>query len=481
MGAIVRVGAVAATVARGAWIATIAVVCVARYLVGTVRRAFIRDPRRRAGHRRRQRGELLRWGFERLGASFVKIGQVISSRPDVFCPEVIDALRRLQDHVPAFPDRHVRTIVERELRRPLEQVFRELGRASIAAGSMAQVHHGVLHDGSEVAVKVLRPGVRARVRRDAAILLALARVAAWVSPRARASDVRGHARALAAGIMAQTDLRLEAVNYDRFRANFAEVDGLAFPRVHHDLTTRDVLVMEFVHGAVLDRAAREHLPRVTRVMRASFFAMCFEHGLVHADLHPGNVLVRSDGVLVMLDVGLVKQMASGTVETLVDFARCIVLGTASDLVNHLQAHHAHAPSTDWTAVETDVTVFVAELRGRPIAEIETSLLAGHLFALARKHRIRPMPELSLVLLGMVTIEGIAKRLDPDANTLQEVAAFLGPSLARRRLARGSREWFPSTAAPAVAALPSPRAREDDVDADAVIAVTRAPTRHAPKT
>jgi ubiquinone biosynthesis protein len=242
---------------------------------------------------------------------------------------------------------------------------------------------------------------------------------------------------LVAGILAQTDLRHEAANYERFRNNFADARGVAFPRVHHELSTRDVLIMELITGTTLEQTPIEYLANVTSVMRTSFFAMCFEHGLVHADLHPGNLLVRPDGVLVMLDVGLVKQLSPATVETFFDFSRCLVIGTASDVVNHLKGHHDCPPKTDWAAVEIDVALFVSTMRARSMAELETSELAANLFALARKHRIRPLPELSLVLLGMITIEGIAKRLDPRANMLQEVAAFLGPSIERRRLARGS--------------------------------------------
>ncbi len=444
MGAIANAGAVLATIARCVVIAVVALACLLAYTAGSLRRLAM-SRHARARHRARQRGRLLRWSFELLGASFVKAGQLISSRPDVFAPAIIDELRRLQDHVHEFSFRRARAVIERELHRPLGELFRELEHEPVAAGSIAQVHRGILHDGQEVAVKVLRPRVRSQVRRDAAILLALARVAHWISPRARAADVRGHARSLVAGILGQTDLRREAVNYERFRDNFAEVPGLAFPRVHRELSTRDVLTMEFVRGARIDRAATEHLPEVTRVMRSSFFAMCFEHGLVHADLHPGNVLVRSDGAVVMLDVGLVKELSPSIVETVVDFARCLVMGAAPDLVKHLQAHHECSPATDWTAVEADVVLFISKMHGRSIAEIETSVLVGHLFALARKHRIRPMAELSLVLLGMVTIEGIAKRLDPGANTLQEIAAFLGPCLERRRLARGSLQVFPTPA------------------------------------
>jgi ubiquinone biosynthesis protein len=436
MGAIANAGAVLATIARCLRIAAVALVFGLAYAVLTARLIFKRrDARVHA--RARLRGRLLRRAFEHLGASFVKAGQIISSRPDVFAPEVSDELRALQDHVHAFRYRKVRGVIERELHAPLESVFTTLDRAPLAAGSVAQVHRGVLHDGSEVAVKILRPGVRSQVRRDAAILLAASRVAHWVSARARAADLRGPARSLVAGILAQTDLRHEAANYERFRNNFADARGVAFPRVHHELSTRDVLIMELITGTTLEQTPIEYLANVTSVMRTSFFAMCFEHGLVHADLHPGKVLVRPDGVLVMLDVGLVKQLSPVIVETFFDFSRCLVIGTASDVVDHLKGHHECAPTTDWAAVEIDVALFVSTMRARSMAELETSELAANLFALARKHRIRPLPELSLVLLGMITIEGIAKRLDPRANMLQEVAAFLGPSIERRRLARGS--------------------------------------------
>jgi ubiquinone biosynthesis protein len=436
MGAIANAGAVLATIARCLRIAVVALIFGMAYAACTVRQTFIpHDARQHA--RARLRGRLLRRSFEHLGASFVKAGQLISSRPDIFSPEVSGELRALQDHVHPFRYRKVRRIIEHELHAPIQTLFATLDGIPLAAGSVAQVHHGVLLDGSQVAIKVLRPGVRTQVRRDAAILLAGARVAHWVSARARAADLRGHARSLVAGILAQTDLRHEAANYERFRTNFATAHGVAFPLVHHELSTRDVLTMELITGTTLEHTPIEHLANVTSVMRASFFAMCFEHGLVHADLHPGNVLVRADGVLVMLDVGLVKQLSPVIVDTLVDFSRCLVIGTASDVVKHLKRHHDCAPKTDWAAVEIDVALFVATIRARTMAELETSELAANLFALARKHRIRPLPELSLVLLGMVTIEGIAKRLDPRANMLQEVAAFLGPSIERRRLARGS--------------------------------------------
>lgn len=439
MGGLAHVGGVLATIARSCAIWGIALACVAAYAVGALRRLAIRDRAARAGARARQRGALLRWSFSRLGATFIKIGQVMSSRADLFAPGVLAELRQLQDHVPPFSAARARAIVERELKAPIAAVFRSFDDAPVAAGSIAQVHRAILACGDEVAVKIVRPGVRARARRDARILLWLAHVAFALSARARAADVIGHARSIIAAILGQLDLRREADNYERFRADFARTEGIAFPRVYHEVSTRDVLVMEFVHGVHLDHIPARQVPQVTRALRDAFFAMCFEHGLVHADLHPGNLLVRPDGTVVVLDVGLVKQLAGETIELIVDFARCLVMGSAADLVEHLRRHHRYRKTTDWREVVTDVHAFVLPLRSACIAQLELACVVSRLFALARKHHIRPQPELAVVLLGMVTLEGIAKRLDPSANTIAEVTRYLAPrAWGARRFPRGSR-------------------------------------------
>jgi ubiquinone biosynthesis protein len=441
-------GETIASIARALVITSVAALCVVVYTLGALRGLAIRDRNARDRHRDRRRGRLLRWSFARLGATFVKIGQVASSRPDLFSPDVIAELRSLQDHVPAFPYRRVRAILARALGAPLEARFRQFDPVPVAAGGVAQVHRAVLRDGDEVAVKVLRPGIRERVRRDTRLLLWLAHVVHALSPRARAADVIGHVRSLIAGIVAQTELRYEARNYRRFRRDFAGSRAVAFPLVHSQHSTRDVLVMEFVHGVTLDRLPPAQVPQVSRALREAFFAMCFDHGHVHADLHSGNMLVRDDGVVVLVDVGLVKYLSPGVIEQLIDFARCAAIGDAPDLVAHLRTHYRCPAATDWDAVAADAAALIAELRRRSLAEMEVSAVVGHLFALARKHRIRPMPELALVLLGMVTIEGLVKRLDPTVNMMTEVAAYLGPRIARgRRLARGSRGGRPASASP----------------------------------
>jgi len=474
--AVAHAGGAIASVARAVAITCVALLCVLAYSTGSLRRLAIRDRAARAEHRARQRGQLLRWSFARLGATFVKIGQIASSRPDVFSAGVIAELRTLQDRVPPFSYRRVRATLERELGCPIETRFRELDRVPVAAGGIAQVHRGVLLEGDEVAVKVLRPGVRARIRRDARLVLWLAHIAHALSARARAADVIGHARSLIAGIVAQTELRFEARNYRRFRREFGGASTIGFPRVYARYSTNDVLVMEFVHGVTIDRVRPEHKDQVTRALRDAFFAMCFDHGLVHADLHPGNILVRDDGSVVLVDVGLVKYLPPDVIDKVIDFTRCIVLGDARDLVAHLQTYHHYLATTDWAAVAADAEQLIAGLRELSIGRLEVGTIVARLFALARKHGIRPMPELSLVLLGVVTIDGIAKRLEPDANTIMEVAQFLGPRIASgRRIARGSREWPKPGGAPGPIAL-APETRAPQLPSPVRPAVARTRTR-----
>ena len=393
----------------------------------------VRDPDARARRVARWRGRVLRRSMTLLGATFIKMGQVLSSRPDLLPPETIDELKVLQDRLPAFGFRRVRRVVERELGRPIEEVFSEFDREPVAAASVAQVHRARLADGGpEVAVKVLRPSIRRQVERDATVLLFGARVLA-LHPRIRLNDPVAHLRHFVDAIVAQTDLTREAENYQRFAANFAGADDVVFPGVHHDHSSKSVLTMEFVRGTRFDARDRAHDRALAATIRLLMFRMCFDHGFVHADLHPGNFFVREDQRLVVFDAGMAKLLTEDIFVQFVDFSRCLTVGTADDFVEHIKRFHNYMGEVDWASLRRDIEVLLVRFRAQNTARLEYSALFGDIFAIARRYRARPVPDLTLVMVALLTVQGIGKELDPESNVFQEVAVFLMPLLARKGL------------------------------------------------
>jgi ubiquinone biosynthesis protein len=379
----------------------------------------------------RLRGRLLRRGMTWLGATFIKMGQVMSTRPDLFSPEVIDELRHLQDRLPPFPFALARGALEEQLRRPASEVLSELDEQPVAAASVAQVHRGRLRSGEEVAIKILRPDVRQKTQRDAALLLAGAKVLA-LFPRARLSDPVGHTREFVDGIVDQTDLRVEAEHYERFRKNFTGSTDLAFPRVYPELSGERVLVMEFVRGKKIDGPlSADQRARASRATRMAIFKMCFEDGFLHCDLHPGNMLLRDDDVLVLFDVGLSKLLHEDVLTQFIDLTKCLTMGAPDDVVAHLKRFHHYLGEVDWVALRSDVGELAMRFRAQDIARLEYGELLGQMLALGRKYRVQPITDMALVFVAMITMQGIGKQLNPDANVFAEIAAFLLPILARR--------------------------------------------------
>jgi ubiquinone biosynthesis protein len=408
----------------------VTVVCAIVYGVARLGIAmFVWGPRR-ARALGTLRGWMLKQAMSTLGATFIKLGQVMSTRPDLFAPEVINQLRSLQDRIPPFSFSKIKAVIEQDLGKPLTEVFSEFDEKPVAAASVAQVHRARLRDGKEVAVKVLRPGVRRKVERDAAILIGFARVIS-LRPAWRANDPVGHTRHFIEAIHDQTDLRIESENYKRFHANFKGVAGVRFPEIHHDLSTSRMLVMEFVRGTKVDALPPGKYPKLAQSVRMSFFKMCFEHGFVHADLHPGNMVVQDNEELVIYDCGLAKLLHEDVLIQFIDMTKCIAMGTPEDIVAHLKRFHTYMGEIDWPALRVEVEAFAAKFRGQDTAKLEYGDLIGEMFAIGRKHKVRPVTDMMLVFVALITAQGIGKMLEPEHNVFGAVAMFLIPILQKR--------------------------------------------------
>jgi ubiquinone biosynthesis protein len=402
------------------------------YLFARIGTLFIFPKARRARAVGKLRGWILRQGMTSLGATFIKMGQVMSTRPDLFSPEVIAQLRRLQDRLPPFRFATVKRVLEADLGKPIGELFKEFDEAPVAAASVAQVHRARLLDGREVAVKVLRPDVRRQVERDAGILLFGARVLA-LHPRARLSDPVGHLKHFVAAIHDQTDLRIEAENYRRFHENFKDwkIARVRFPDVVAGHCAERVLTMEFIRGTKIDALAPGTHPEVAYAVRMTMFKMCFDDGFLHADLHPGNMFLKDDGELVILDVGLCKLLHEDVLIQFIDMTKCLAMGNPEDLVAHLKRFHVYMGEIDWDSLRKDVDEFAKRFRAQDIGQLDYGVLVSDMFALGRRYHVRPVTDMTLVFVGLVTAQGIGKMLEPSVNVFNELSRYLLPVLMRR--------------------------------------------------
>jgi ubiquinone biosynthesis protein len=419
-----------ANAARGLLVWAVILMFMAAYGVRRLGTLTISDKRARRKEVARLQGSMLRTAMSWLGACFVKLGQVMSSRPDLFEPEMIGELRSLQDKLPPFGFDKVRTLVEGELKQPLENVYSEFDQEPVAAASVAQVHRARLKGGPEVAVKVLRPNVRAQVQRDGAMLIFGAKVLA-LHKTIRLSDPVGFTREFVDGLIRQTDLRIEATNYEQFRTNFQHNTNLTFPAIHSELSHEKILTMEFVRGIKLDSLTPEQLSNkrlIADTLRSATMQMCFVDGFMHADMHPGNMVMRDDGKLVLFDVGLATRLTPQILEMFVDLTKCIAMGTPDDTIHHLKTYHVYGENVDWDQMRVDLEAFGRKFRVLDVSKLDYGQLVGEILAIGRNYHVHPVPQLALVIVGMVTVQGIAKMLAPEVNDFQEMSKYLVPLL-----------------------------------------------------
>lgn len=354
-----------------------------------------------------------------LGPSYVKFGQILSTRPDVVGDSLSRDLSHLQDRLPPFSERAARRMVEQELGRPISEMFETLG-PPVAAASIAQVHRGRTLAGREVAVKVLRPNIENAFRRDISAFYFLARFLEGVSKKSRRlkpTTVVAHFESV---VTREMDLRLEAAAGSEYREYLVDADGFRTPDIVWDLSARRVLTTEWVDGdrlADLDalRARGLDLPDLgMRVVRV-FLRTALRDGFFHADLHQGNLKVAPDGALVAFDFGIMGRIDQNTRRT---YAEILYSYLTRDYRRGAQAHF----DAGYVSRDHDLDHFAQALRsiGEPIvgqqaSRISMARVLQQLFDVTEQFGMETRPELILLQRTMVVVEGVARSLDPDFN------------------------------------------------------------------
>jgi ubiquinone biosynthesis protein len=390
----------------------------------------------------------LRLALEELGPTFIKLGQLLSTRGDLLGPEFRLELARLQDDAPHLPGDVVRDVVRAELGDEPESVFASFDREPLAAASIGQAHAATLPEGTEVIVKVRRPGSVEQVELDLEILMHCAVHASRRSELAAGYDLVGIVEEFGQTLRAELDYLREGRNAERFAANFARDPDVQIPRVFWERTTARMITLERVRGLkVTDVAALDEagIDRHDLAQRATgvIAKMVFEDRFFHADPHPGNFFIGPGGRIGLIDFGMVGTLDADLRDHLGKLMVALARADPDRLASALLALGAATASVDRERLRDDLAELLRRYTGEGLAEIDFGATSDAILEVVRRHRLRPPRDLALLLRAFIMDEGMAAALDPDFHLVEELTPYvqrhllaeLSPSAVARRLER----------------------------------------------
>lgn len=384
--------------------------------------------KRRAQIDRLTTAERIRLALIELGPTYVKLGQILSTRPDLIPIETVVELSKLQDQVPPFPYEEVREIIRSETGTPPEDLFRKFDKVPIAAASIGQVHRAVLDD-EDVVVKVQRPGIRKTIEVDLEIMFHIAglmeRHVMELERHKPTRIVEEFARTLEREI----NYNIEAYHIERFSRQFINDDRIYIPKVYRDLTTERMLTMEYVEGikaSDIDTLRTEGIDLVETAKRGSDLTMkqIFTHGFFHADPHPGNLFVMKNGIICYLDFGMMGRLSRRERDDFTDVILQVARRNDRRLMDAVLKIVDCEKEPNRNVLEQDLTDLIEDHLYRPINEWDTGKLLQRLVKVLNKHEMRIKPNLFLLLKTLGTVETLGRTLDPEFNMLDHIEPFI---------------------------------------------------------
>jgi ubiquinone biosynthesis protein len=371
----------------------------------------------------------VRMVLEELGPTFLKMGQILSTRPDILPVEFMQELSKLQDEVPPFPYSEVQATIQKEFNKSVGQKFSSFDEQPLAAASIGQVHKAKMPDGKNVVVKIQRPGIQRTIKVDLEIMMHLAGL---MELHLEGWDIQRPTRIVeefARTLEKELDYTLEAAHMERFARQFEDEPAVYVPQVYREATTSRVLTMEHISGikaSDIDRLEKEGLDRseIARQGLILIMKQIFVHGFFHADPHPGNIFVLPDNVICYIDFGMMGRLDLEMRERFADLLMSIVHRDEREATKVLLRLTLSEEEPNYPALQRDTAEFMDKHCYRPLKDVDLGALLHQLLEMATKHRLGVPPDLFLMIKALSTVEGLGRILDPDLDVIEQATPFI---------------------------------------------------------
>ena len=376
-----------------------------------------------------------RMAFEELGPTFVKLGQILSTRVDIFDAEWIEEFEKLQSNVAPIPVASIDELIESYLGRPMGEVFRSFDSVPVGSASIAQVHKAVLSDGETVAVKIKRPDIEPVIQADLRILTHLAGLIESEIPEVRRYQPVQMVQYFARSLAKETDLSVELRYMQRFGQTFDSDPFVRIPRVYPDISNRQILVQEHIGDTLLKDIRIETLDAPMRTQLAAritdtLFTMILQQGFFHADPHPGNIFIGSDGRITLIDFGLVGHLSSTRRREIVNLINAL---TRKDqfTMQYVLSNWAQGDLPDENLLGADVLEMLLNYEHTPVRDLRISQVINDITQIMRNHGLTLPGDLVMLFKTLITLEGVAKRLDGQTELLERAKPIVADAFKER--------------------------------------------------
>ncbi|WP_110928967.1 ABC1 kinase family protein [Bacillus massiliglaciei] len=373
-------------------------------------------------------GKRLRTLSQTLGTTFIKLGQIASTRRDIIPAEIVSELEQLQDQVEPFTFDKVRSIIETELGRPLEDLFSEFDPFPLATASIGQVHSALLPSGKRVAVKIQRPHIQPNVETDLEIMDDIARLMEARLSWAKRYQIRKIIGEFARTLRAELDYNAEGRNSERAALQFKDDPAVSIPSIHWDYTTKRVLTMDFVKGIKvnqlekLDEGGYDRKLIAERLTHAILHQVLIE-GFFHGDPHPGNIIILPDNVVSLMDFGMVGRLSEEMKFQFASLVMYLQRGKTEGIIKTLEEMDLISDETNMKDLRFDIDDLRVKYYDKPLSKLSLGNALNDLFSTAYRHQVRIPPELTILGKTILTIEAIVENLDPEFSIMKAAEPF----------------------------------------------------------